>query len=126
MKFTLVLAIFALIFAEASLGDYIGCNTTQDLAAFQKEWDTFHGKLDKCATRCLAQYNCANACVKRELGLTAECSSCFANNIVCTATKCMSECVADHSSEKCMNCYNEKCYPEVLVCANVDPKVLPP
>ena len=127
MKLSLfIFAILALVFAEASFNEYIGCNTTQDLEAFQKEWDTLHTKLDKCATRCLAQYNCANACVKRELGLTNECSSCFANNVVCAATKCMSECLSDHSSEKCLTCNNENCYPDLLNCTNVDPKVLPP
>lgn len=118
--------IAAVLIAEATIGDYVGCNTTQDLEVFKAEWDTLHGKLDKCATRCLAQYNCANACVKRELGLTEECSACFASNVVCGASKCMVECISDHSSEECMNCYNEKCHPDLLNCTNVDPSVLPP
>lgn len=126
MKLVYYLFVLLAIVTEESISEYVGCNDTQDLEIFKAEWETLHGKVDKCATRCLGRYNCANACVKKELGLTNECSACFANNIVCGASKCMAECLVDHYSEKCMKCYEKYCHPVLLNCTNVDPSVLPP
>jgi len=96
-----------------------------DLAVFKAEWDTFHDKLDNCATKCLGAQQCATACIKKDLKLTDACADCFGIDVHCTAMHCMVQCMKSHKSEECLNCHKVQCMPDLLKCAQVDESLIP-
>ena len=125
MKFCYVLLAFLTVFSFAYGAGEIGCNNTKDLDTFIRENATMHDKLDKCATRCLAAYGCSRACIIKDIGLTPECAGCFATDMGCMSDKCMSICLPDHSSEKCLECHETNCMPATVACAHVPREVIP-
>tara|TARA_B100000029_G_scaffold290755_1_gene284326 strand:- start:1854 stop:2150 length:297 start_codon:yes stop_codon:yes gene_type:complete len=52
-------------------------------------------------------------------GLTAQCSSCFVNTILCAIDNCVPQCLAP-TSDACVACRIEYCDPEFYECSGIE------
>ncbi len=71
---------------------------------------------------------CTNMCVAKELDpdLSAGCSNCYTNAVVCTLNNCASPCAADPSSSTCISCQaNAGCLSTFFSCSGL-PGAQPP
>lgn len=52
---------------------------------------------------------CVGRCLVSDVGLSASCARCNAENIACGAKNCLTSCALDSASESCHSCVREHC-----------------
>ena len=62
---------------------------------------------------------CAAAGVSADTGLSNECAYCYAEQVVCAAENCLSQCIADSEAQGCVDCRNENCVPLFEPCSGI-------
>jgi hypothetical protein len=63
---------------------------------------------------------CAVACINMELGMSSECSACYAGLVGCTFDNCLGDCAADPSSSACVECQVEnECLSDFETCSGL-------
>mgnify|MGYP001099323303 CR=1 FL=1 len=62
---------------------------------------------------------CAAAGVSNDTGLSNECAYCYAEQVVCAAENCLSQCIADSEAQGCVDCRNENCVPLFEPCSGI-------
>ncbi len=78
-----------------------------------------------CGFECQAEpepdrAQCAVDCIDMELGMTEECSGCYAALVACTAEFCLEPCVAGSTTPACQSCQAENCFPDFEDCSGLD------
>lgn len=63
---------------------------------------------------------CAADCINMELGMTAECSTCYSTLVGCTFENCLAECVADPAAAVCQQCQAQNCFDDFEDCSGLD------
>lgn len=83
------------------------CMNAEDLGILQGGDVDATGEATTCGLGCLGDDDpgaCSGACVETATGLSTDCSSCYANTVVCSIQNCLAPCSADPSSEACTTC----------------------
>jgi len=96
------------------------CGNHPDLTLFRDERTTLHHAIMNGLIACLTSSNrtsCAIGHVE-QLGLSYGCSICWAEDGLCTLSKCIVQCL-DPSSAACLACSREYCSPALNVCTGV-------
>ena len=62
---------------------------------------------------------CAAAGVSTDTGLSSECAYCYAEQVVCAAENCLSQCISDSEAQACVDCRNENCVPLFEPCSGI-------
>jgi len=101
------------------------CNNTNDLGVFNSTMETFHGILQDCAKTCLGGGACTATCLAKAINLTADCSTCFGNDVACGTANCFAQCFANPADPACIACNMQYCEQPLLTCAGVPQSVIP-
>lgn len=59
---------------------------------------------------------CVNTCVKKEVGLSTNCTACFGTFGVCVATNCLGSCLDPAKALECGECTVSNCLPALNSC----------
>ena len=63
---------------------------------------------------------CAATCIKKKLGLSVECASCFGGISSCARENCKWECILSTTSSKCLNCVKRNCEKPFKDCSGLE------
>lgn len=63
---------------------------------------------------------CLVECIIDDSGFSQGCATCFALTIMCTLDNCLTECMADPTSDDCAACQEENCMPDFMECSGLD------
>ncbi|KAH3743194.1 hypothetical protein Pelo_15423 [Pelomyxa schiedti] len=100
------------------------CNK-QDRATIHSDAD-LHKQLEKCARKCLMKdEGCELQCVTESVGISPECSVCFADDIKCSMLHCKLECLFNSRSSKCLTCHKTFCEEDLISCTGMTIAELP-
>ncbi len=105
------------------------CQNDADLAQYVAHTDPDVATIaGVCGNACFADpqgmtlAECSDACIIRDAGLTTGCAACNTASIVCTAEKCMADCMADSSAQICTDCrVAEGCVSDFFACSGFSP-----
>lgn len=60
-------------------------------------------------------------CIKMGTGLSDNCTTCYADSVVCAAKNCLSKCLSDPASQACSDCRQMFCNPAFDACSGIAP-----
>jgi len=64
--------------------------------------------------------NCARDCITRDLDMSPDCASCYADFVNCTIMHCVGACISDPDSDGCHMCQeDEGCRPTFNTCSGL-------
>jgi len=88
------------------------CLTEQDISQLEgKGTNELSGPLQGCFFTCGIQESgeCATNCIMEKLGITLDCSFCFAEFGACIFQNCGLACQSDPTSQQCVDCTENNC-----------------
>jgi len=101
------------------------CGNQQDVDIVKTNFEEMQGIIQSCIIRCaIGGTECALECVMEDLGLSEQCSLCWVNTGYCILNECALECIRP-SSEGCIECTEEKCYPDAELCTGMPSYTFP-
>jgi hypothetical protein len=64
----------------------------------------------KCGQGCVESEdeNCSRDCILKELDMSSECATCYADTVNCTIKNCLGECILDPEAAECKQCQVDK------------------
>ena len=97
-----------------------GC-TEEDVSKMNNNFEDFVSAQEICALDCFFATvddvdGCFASCMSREFFLTADCSACMGDLVVCGRKNCHSECSAGPSEDACLDCMDAACTDNYLAC----------
>ncbi len=60
-------------------------------------------------------------CIKMGTGLSDNCTTCYADSVVCAAKNCLSKCLSAPMSQECSDCRQMFCNPAFDACSGIAP-----
>ncbi|MCA9665589.1 MAG: hypothetical protein KC503_08370 [Myxococcales bacterium] len=99
------------------------CLSPQDFSRLDTDAkrEDAENRAGSCGLGCLGNPDqfCARDCVRKELGLSIACASCFAEAISCAVARCLAQCAADPQAFGCRECRRINCDPQFGVCSGL-------
>ncbi|MFO0757527.1 MAG: hypothetical protein U0359_13605 [Byssovorax sp.] len=93
------------------------CTNAADLAIVMSK--DVAGITGKCGQDNLGGEPKTKECIKAGTGLSDACVDCFDGTVQCVVMKCFSECVADATSQMCVDCRKANCDPAFEACSGL-------
>ena len=105
-----------------------GCADASDLAIFHDNRSTVKAAIQAALTSCILSKDrrgCAAAKMVSDIGLTAPCAGCWADEGLCTVGHCLLPC-ANPTSAACAACSEAHCFPACVACSGLPRWAFPP
>jgi hypothetical protein len=96
------------------------CDNDADIALIEAGGVT--GAAQDCGLGCLGDEDaslCSSRCVLENTGVTAGCSTCYADTVVCSIENCLAPCAADPTSSACGSCQLGFCIDDFNFCSGL-------
>jgi len=98
------------------------CDNEEDLEILDEQLaEVVNASLD-CLWDCHTQADpaaCAAECMFDDIGLSVDCSACWAEYGICVSVQCQDSCEVDAPEGECAACTEEHCHPPFEECAGV-------
>ena len=94
------------------------CENIGDAQILLEHQYEVYGISASCGLECLGQEDgCATNCIVLALDISYPCASCFGDQVECTITHCIAQCVADQTAPDCLACQRDHCLAAFCGCA---------
>ncbi len=97
------------------------CTNDADKAIQSADPTAFHKSISDCATTFIGQDKPTKDCIKEKTGLSDACTACFGDEVLCAASKCLTDCMADQNGQACTDCRATNCDGAFEACSGVKP-----
>ena len=75
--------------------------------------------LGTCGTSCWGDANCVADCMKKKLGVSDQCSSCFGTFSGCGKSNCLGSCAFCRTCKPCIDCMMKHCEGSFIKCSGL-------
>lgn len=103
------------------------CTSESDQAVLESDREGVSAKARECGLGCLNAEDkvaCSVPCITETYAISDGCAGCYAGVIVCTVERCLTDCIADATSQKCVDCQETQgCMDEFYTCSGMIPEV---